>query len=245
MVPIVGALIMEIDSSKFPLCAHFLSGYLSKRADDSSNFPIDGGDLLLGRYEKILESGLSNFGLSKEQLKKRSEFNFDSADPKILESGIAIFRVAEALRIRGFCDLELITPQSGMQGADILGTKDGIRVCVEVKTITKQSKGREGLFLEDQLYEKAREVATKAATQLVLSAKALRCEVTILAYVVNWFDQAILLTQEEYQQIVDKLEQHGEVRSLDGIDGVWFIMRFGNDQLFLNTNGKRIDTPVT
>jgi hypothetical protein len=233
---------IKIDASKSPLCALFLSGYLSRR-EDTTNFPIDGGDDLLSRYEKIFESAVSNFGLPKETLKRRTEFNFDSGDPANLEAGIAIFRVAEVLRINGFGAMELIDPEKNKQGADILCEKNGIRVCVEVKTITKQSRGRENFFLEDQLYEKAREVASKAAAQLNLSAEALKCEIKILAYVINWFDQTILLAQQDFQQIVNKLEQHGEVRSIRGIDGIWFIMRFGNDHLFLNENAKRIDTP--
>ncbi len=100
--------------------------------------------------------------------------------------------MAEVLRIYGFSGLELINPEKDRQGADILGNKNGIRVCVEVKTITKQSSGRKDTFLDEQLYEKAREVATKAAAQLELSSKALKCEMKILAYVINWFDQTIL-----------------------------------------------------
>jgi Holliday junction resolvase len=234
---------MRIDVTKFPLCSFFVSDYLSRRTD-AANFPPDGGDKLLSRYEKIFESGISNFGLSEEKLKKRTEFNFDSGDPTSLEAGIAILRVAEVLRINGFKALELISPEKDKQGADITCEKNGIRVCIEVKTVTKQSCGVKGHFLEDQLYEKVRTFATKAAAQLKESANVLKCEITILAYVVNWFDHTILLTQEDLQEIVDKLEEHGEVRSIDGIDGVWFIMRFGNDHLFLNDSGKRIDVPA-
>ncbi|HKF46114.1 MAG TPA: hypothetical protein VKB38_02070 [Terracidiphilus sp.] len=230
-----------IDPDKFPLCAHFLSGYLSRRSTDEANFPADGGEELLLRYERIFESGVSNFGLSKEQLKRRTEFNFDSGVPASLEAGIAIFRVAEVLRKSGFSGLKLITPKEGEQGADIACKKNGIRVCVEVKTVTKQSAGQKGQFLEEQLYEKVRSFATKAAAQLKVSAHVLKCEVKLVAFVVNWFDHTIFLTQHNLQEIVNKLEEHGGVRSIDGIDGVWFIMRFGNDHLFLNDSGKRID----
>jgi hypothetical protein len=148
--------------------------------------------------------------------------------------------------MRGFRDLELIQPEPGRQGADISCEKNGLRICVEVKSITKQSKGAEGLFLEDQLYEKVRDFATKAAAQLEQSARALQCDVKLLAIVLNWFAQTVLLGQQEYQQIVNKLEQDGPVRSLDGIDGVWFILLSGHDHfLFLNENGKRIDVDVS
>jgi Holliday junction resolvase len=193
---------IEIDANKFPLCAYFLSGYLSRRVD-VANFPYDGGEDLLSRYERIFEAGVSNFGLSKEKLKKRTEFNFDSGDPSCLEAGIAIFRVAEVLRIKGFRALELISPEKDQQGADIVCEKNGVRVCIEVKTITKQSTGGKGHFLEDQLYEKVRTFATKAAAQLTISANILKCEIKILAYVVNWFDHTIFLTQQDLQEIVN------------------------------------------
>jgi Holliday junction resolvase len=231
---------LTIDPGKFPLSAFFLAGYLS-RTDDPTNFPPNEVSGLLQRYEDIFKSGLSNLGLEKESLKRRSEFNFDSGNAANLESGIAILRVTEALRLAMFSNIALVTPEKGNQGADIVCEKRGVRVCVEVKTITKQSSAREGFFLEEQLYEKAREFATKAAAQLRISAKTLNCEITVLAYVVNWFEHTIYLTQAEYQQVVDKLELNGEEQSIKGIDGIWFIMKFGNDYLFWNQNGKRID----
>jgi len=65
--------------------------------------------------------------------------------------------------------------------------KNGVHVCIEVKTVTKQSSGVKEHFLEDQLYEKVRTFATKAAAQLKESANVLKCEIAILACVVNWF----------------------------------------------------------
>ncbi len=40
-------------------------------------------------------------------LKGRSEFNFDSGDAQNLEGGIAILRVVEALRLKGFPNIRL------------------------------------------------------------------------------------------------------------------------------------------
>jgi hypothetical protein len=229
-----------IDAATFPLCAYFFSGYLS-RGEDATNFPPNQGVVLFERYENLLTLGLAALGLTKEALRSRSEFNFDSGDAANLESGMGILRTARALELKGFVNIAIVNPEAGKQGADLVCEKNGRRVCLEVKTITKQSRGRSGFFLEDQLYEKAREFATKAAAQLKTSAATLDCEIKIIAYVVNWFEQTIYLTDSEYQVIVNKLEEHGEVRSLDGIDGVWFIMKMGNDHLFLNENGKRID----
>src|SRR6266853_101336 len=48
--------------------------------------------------------------------------------------------------------------------------KNGVKVCFEVKTVTKRSKGRKNLFLEEQLYEKIREEIGKARKQLISSA---------------------------------------------------------------------------
>jgi hypothetical protein len=229
-----------IDYVKFPLCAYFLSGYLSQR-EDETNFPSNETPALFQRYEDIFRAGLSNLNLTREALKKRSEFNFDSGDAANLEGGIAILRVTEALRLKGFSEIALVSPKKGEQGADIVCDKRGIRVCLEVKAITKQSGGHKDVFMEDQLYEKARENATKAASQLKTSATVLKCKVTVLAYVVNWHPHSIHLTNSDLQQVVNKLAKDGDVESLQGIDGVWFIMKMGNEHLFLNENGKHID----
>jgi Holliday junction resolvase len=125
--------------------------------------------------------------------------------------------------------------------ADITAVRAGIRVCVEVKAVTKQSRGRENLFLEEQLYEKIREHAHKASRQLAISAERLSCRVRPIAYVVNWFEQSIYLSETDYQQIVNKLEKHGEVESLIGIDGILFVTKIGQEFLFLNDIGKQID----
>ena len=230
-----------IDKSRFPLCDYFFSDYLSK-GDDDINFPPSQGDALLERYESLLSLALTSLRMTKEALKSRSEFNFDSGDVVNLEGGVGILRTTQALQRARFENITLVTPEVGKQGADLISEKNGLRVCVEVKTITKKSKGRSGFFLEDQLYEKAREVATKASAQLRASAEALHCEIKLLVYVVNWFEQSIYLTKAEFQDIVNRLESFGEVRSLEGIDGVWFIMKMGNDQLFLNEDARGIDT---
>ena len=231
---------MPIDATLFPLSAYFLSGYLSKR-EDETNFPKDGGTALFERYERLFALGIAALGVSKEQLRNRSEFNFDSGDAANMEGGLGMLRVAQLLHLNEFTNITLVNPGKRLQGADLVATKNEITVCVEVKTITKQSHGRGGFFFDDQLYEKVREFATKAATQLKTSAEALHCEVTLLACVVNWFDQTIYLTLADYQRIVNRLELDGYVRSTDGIDVVWFVMKFGNEYAFLNENGKRIE----
>ena len=230
----------DTDENLHPLAWYFLGGYLAK-SDDPTNFPY--GDLpnILGRYQILFANVLRALGLTKEQLRARTEFTFDSGNAANLEGGIAILRVVEALRLRGFTDLALVTPRMGEQGADVTAIRAGIRVCVEVKAVTKQSRGRGNLFLEDQLYEKVREHAEKASRQLAISAERLSCRVKLIAYVVNWFEQSIYLSEADYQQIVNKLEKHGEVESLNGIDGVLFVTKMGQEFLFLNDIGKQID----
>lgn len=222
-----------------PLTRYFLAGYLSK-TDDESNFPVQQLPTIFDRYETLFTNTLSMLAISKEQLKGRSEFNFDSGDAANLEGGIAILRVVEALRLRGFTEIALVKPQRGKPGADIVCCHAGLRICLEVKSVTKQSTGREGLFLEDQLYEKIREHTEKAAKQLAASAEHLGCDIKILAVVINWFEQSIYLGASDYQQIVNQLEQHGDVESLKGVDGVLFITKMGQQFLFLNETGKKM-----
>jgi Holliday junction resolvase len=230
------------DFTGLPLAELFLTGYLS-RAIDATNFPTGDEREVLGRYEILFANVLKALGMTKEQLRSRPEFNFDSGNAANLEGGIAILRVVEALRLRGFSEIRLVSPRKDEQGADLTCIKAGIRICIEVKAVTKQSRGREGFFFEEQLYEKVREHAEKAARQLGISAELLGCEVKLIAYVVNWFAQSIYLVESDYQRIVNKLERHGEVESLQGVDGVLFITKMGQQFLFLNEVGKRIDVP--
>jgi hypothetical protein len=74
------------DLSAYPLCRYFLSGYLSKR-DDPTNFPTDQLPTIFEKYEKLFASALKALDLTKEALKGRSEFNFDSVMPRILKAG--------------------------------------------------------------------------------------------------------------------------------------------------------------
>ena len=225
----------------YPLSSFFLSGYLSKNRSDLANFPDHEFPAGFERYERVFECVLQVLGLSKEALKSKPEFNFDSGDAANLEGGVAVLRVIEALRIADVVNIALVRPKKNSRGADITGEKCGQRVCLEVKTITKQSSGREGLFLEEQLYEKILESIPSAKQQLGATAAELHCAVKIYVCVVNWFPQSIHLALDDLQQIVDRLERDGDQESLKGIDGVWFIMGMGTRFLFLNEIGKSIE----
>lgn len=233
---------LPTELSAYPLSAYFLSGYLYKE-NDPTNFPPDQFPGIFDRYEKLFQSVLQVLGLSKEALRSKSEFNFDAGDAANLESGIATLRVIEALRLLNFLNIALVKPTKGAPGADLTCEKNGQKICLEVKTITKQSSGRLGNFLEHQLYLKILENISKARVQLEASARKLQCTVKIFVCVVNWFDQSVYLGLDDYQGIVNKLERDQECESLKGIEGVLFVTKMGQSFLFLNERGKCIDQP--
>lgn len=222
------------------MCTYFLSSYLSKR-EDPTNFPPAEGPALWDRYEKLFESALQALALPKESLKGRPEFNFDSGNAANLESGIAVLRVVLALQAEKFVNVTLVTPRKNAPGADLTCERNGQRVCLEVKAITKQSSGRSGLFFENQLYEKILESISKARAQLETTAKEPQCTMRIFVCVVNWFAQSVYLNRQGYQKIVNRLERDGEQRHLAGVDGVLFVTKMGQQFLFLNEPGKITD----
>jgi hypothetical protein len=217
-----------IDLDSFPLCRYFLSKYLANR-EDRTNFPPDQCPGILERYEEIFPSALDTLKLDKEALKSRSEFDFAHATPANLESGIAVLRAVTALRMQQFSGIRLLNPP----GADLCCERDGRTVCCEVKSITKQSSPREGFFFADQVYEKILENIAHARKQLAATAAKLGGAVKMFVCVSNWFDQAIYLTEQDYQYVVNRLEKdklEGEdnyQESLKGIDALFFATKFG------------------
>jgi hypothetical protein len=211
------------------------------KGEDTANFPPGEFPDLFARYEKLFDSALRVLRLTKDDLKRRPEFNFDSGDAANLESCIAILRVIEALRLSNFLHIALVNPTGSGPSADLICEKNGQKVCLEVKSITKQSSGRAGLYLQDQLYEKILENIAKARTQLEASARDMHCTVRVFACVVNWFAQSIHLNQGDYQCIVNRLERNGDQESLKGIDGVLFVTKTGQQFWFLNECGKSIE----
>ena len=230
------------DPAKYPLCDYFLSGYLKANPNDAGNFPR--GEFPDGfvRYEALFHDALFHLKMTKEALRSKQEFNFDSGNANNLESAIGVLRAATHLGQAKFTDITIIKLKRTSRGADLTAHKNSRKVCFEVKTITKQSKGRAGHFFADQLYEKIREGIAKAREQLIASSLELNCELTIYPCVVNWFAQTTYLNQADYQSIVNKLEAHGEEKSLAGVDGVWFILKNGDLKAFLNERAKVLDT---
>jgi hypothetical protein len=225
------------DLNDYPLCSYFLSEYRSK-TNDPTNFPRDQFPKIFERYESLFDSALKVLGSTKEALKSRSEFNFDSGDAGNLEGGIAMLRVVLLLQAKGFHNIAVVKPVKNTSGADITCERNGHKVCVEVKAITKQSNGRGELLMEDQLTSKIFDVVSKARKQLEVSAASLNCTVKFLAWIVNWFDQSMYLNRNDYQYIVNQLEQEG---SLKGVEGVWFVTKMGDVFAFLNEGGSCVD----
>ena len=217
-----------VDLDSFPLCRYFLSEYLANR-EDPTNFPPDQCPGILERHEEIFRSALDTLGLDKQALKSRSEFDFAHATPANLESGIAVLRAVTALQMQQFSAIKLLDPP----GADLRCERDGRTVCCEVKSITKQSSPRGGFFFADQVYEKILENIAHARKQLAGTAAKLGGAVKMFVCVSNWFDQAIYLTEQDYQYIVNRLEKdklEGEdnyQESLKGMDALFFVTKFG------------------
>jgi len=211
-----------------PLCQYFLKKYLANR-DDPTNFPPDEGPELFDRYEGIFRSALSTLQIAPEELKSKPDFNFAHADQGNFEAAIAVLRAIEALRLQGFVNIALLKPP----GADILCERNGLKVCCEVKAITKASTPRKGLFFADQVHAKIMENIAQARKQLAETAKKLQGALTMYVSVSSWFDQAIYLGEQDYQHIVDRLEkdrleEKGEfLESLNGVDVVFFTTKFG------------------
>jgi hypothetical protein len=97
------------------------------------------------RHERVFEDALQVLGITKEALRKRPEFNFDSGDVSSLESAIAILRVVVCLHRNGFTHIALIKA-GPTTGADITCEKNGAKLCCEVKAITGHSGEGEHRF---------------------------------------------------------------------------------------------------
>lgn len=228
------------DPQKHPLSTFFLSEYMQKRSDED-NFPSDRGEAVFDRYELVFAEALKALGMTKEGLRAKPEFNFDSGDTSTLEAGIATLRVANALHLMEHTKISLIKPPKNGSGADLVSEKSGKKICFEVKALTKQSTGGEHKFLEDQLYDKVFDLTGKAKKQLAASAAELKCDLRIVVFVVNWFSQSIYLAKSDYQMLVNRLEKEHEQTLLKGINGVLFVTSAGVRFLFIDEQAKAID----
>jgi hypothetical protein len=226
-----------------PLCSFFLAGYFAKHENLA-----DPADKIFAQYELVLGEALSVLNVTKEALRAKPEFNFDSCDAKGVESGVAVLRVVNALQKKNFQNTTLLKSKA-TTGADIISEKNGLRVCFEVKTITKQSSGRPGYYLEGQLAEKIREHASKARTQLKATAAELKCDLTIYTVVVNWLEHTMVLPDDaELCRIINELHHDPSLGEIDGmpigfgdIDGVLIVDAAGLQHWCLETRARAID----
>jgi hypothetical protein len=97
--------------------------------EDLENFRRDKMPNLFQRYEDTFASLLEVLGLTKEPLKGRSEFNFNSGDPANLENSVAVLKVVEALHLEeALTTSRSFLPQKNAPAADIAREKNGKRV---------------------------------------------------------------------------------------------------------------------
>ena len=228
------------DPKKHSLSAFFLSGYLQNLTDEE-NFPSGTGGAVFDRYELVFGKALQVLEMTKESLRSKEEFNFDSGDASKLEAGIATLRVVNALHVMGHTKITLISTPKGTGGADITSEKAGKTICFEVKALTKQSTGGDGKFFEQQLYDKVFDLIGKAKNQLLLSTAQLKCDLQIVVFVVNWFSQSIYLVESDYFDVVKRLATEQDHSQLTGINGILFVTSAGTQFLFLEEAAKSID----
>jgi len=136
--------------AKYPLCNFFLRHCIETMSDkqvtddlaekpDLSLLHFDKPDQM-GCLEELFARTMKTFGLSKEELKAKAEFNFDVYDMRGFESVRAVFRLANALSEAGFTQFAFL---KGKGLADLRAIRDGQPWFIEVKTLVLQTKPKE------------------------------------------------------------------------------------------------------
>jgi len=92
------------------------------------------------RLEEFFAKTMGTFGLSKEELKAKADFNFGVYDMKGFESVRGVFRLANALSENGFTQFAFL---KGKGLADLKAVKDAQEWLIEVKTLVLQTKPHE------------------------------------------------------------------------------------------------------
>lgn len=189
--------------------------------------------------EGFFEKGLKILGKSKEELRARSEFNFDKYNPQNFESARAVLRIAIALSQNGFTNIRLI---DGDGLADLRAEGGGETWFIEVKTLILQLKVEEFDFegkkfrLEvDKFQPESSNVAEyvdtfsrwvadrvqKGRSQLQATKAKLGPGKTMIAVVANWFNADYFLDEESVRGAWARLQgafEGWEKNYLDGID---------------------------
>jgi hypothetical protein len=76
---------LQPDPQKYPFSYFFLSGYLQNLTDED-NFPSGTGGAVFDRYEVVFGKVLEVLETTKEYLRLKEEFNFDSGNASKLEA---------------------------------------------------------------------------------------------------------------------------------------------------------------
>jgi hypothetical protein len=121
------------DPAKCALCAYFFSGYLKKNPNDAENFPPDQFPDGFIRYEALFHDALFHLKMTKEDLRARQEFNFDSGDANNLESAIGLLRTAIHLGQAKFSQVTLIKSKQKWPEAGRGDANSGIRLASVVR----------------------------------------------------------------------------------------------------------------
>ena len=139
------------DLGTYPLCDFFLRRCVESMSWNQIQEDLGGyADLSLvahfdkpdemRRLEEFFANTMKTFGVSKEGLKAKAEFNFDVHNPIGFESVRAVFRIANSLSEAGFTQFAFL---QGEGLADLTAMRDGQRWFIEVKTLVLQTKPRE------------------------------------------------------------------------------------------------------
>lgn len=221
--------------AKYPLCDFFLrqcvetmsdkqvTDDLAEEPDLSLLLHFDKPDQM-GRLEELFARTMKTFGLSKEELKAKAEFNFDVYDMKGFESVRAVFRLAYALSEVGFTQFALL---EGKGLSDLTAMKDGQRWFIEVKVLVLQTKPQEfevngttEILRVDKFQPKTCSIAEyvervsrqiagnpieKARQQLIETVKKQGEAKKMVGLVLNLFAGDFFLDAENLGQVYDRL----------------------------------------
>ncbi len=256
------------DLAKYPLCNFFLracvEGMSNKEIEDDLAEEPDLSLLChfdktdqMGGLEALFARTMKTFGLPKEGLKAKSEFNFDVYDMEGFESVRAVFRVANSLSDVGFTQFHFL---GGTGLADLGAAKNGQQWFIEVKTVVLQTKpqviefgGKSETLIVDKFQPASRNIAEyvetvskllagnhiqKARTQLLNTVKQLGAAKKMAAISVNLFAAPFFLDCANLDEVVARLcgKRSGwEIDYLSEIDALAFLT--DRLRLFRRTSG--------
>jgi hypothetical protein len=135
------------DAAKYPLCAHFLSGYLKANPNDADNFPPDQFPEGFQRYEILFHDALFHLKITKDAFRAIEQFNFDSGDANNLESAIGVLRAAIHLGQAKYSEIALIKSKRQSLGADLTARRTTTRCVSKLRPLRSKAKAERVTFL--------------------------------------------------------------------------------------------------